>query len=125
MFPCLRVLSLRRSSTRGRCSASPPPILPDARAAPAAQENIDFQSTILSRFDLIFIIRDVRNEERDQQIARHVMALHRCRPAAQRPAEGRGPLARADGGTEPMGFEPKGWGLTRRGSRAFVAGVRK
>ena len=48
------------------------------RDMPCAQENIDFQSTILSRFDLIFIIRDVRNEERDQQIARHVMALHRC-----------------------------------------------
>jgi len=41
-----------------------------------AVENIDFQSTILSRFDLIFIIRDVRDAERDQRIARHVMSLH-------------------------------------------------
>ena len=29
-------------------------------------QNIDFQSTILSRFDLIFIVRDEHNESRDQ-----------------------------------------------------------
>jgi DNA replicative helicase MCM subunit Mcm2 (Cdc46/Mcm family) len=31
-----------------------------------ADENIEFQSTILSRFDLIFIVKDVYNAERDQ-----------------------------------------------------------
>jgi DNA replication licensing factor MCM5 len=41
-----------------------------------ASENIDFQSTILSRFDLIFIVRDVRNVERDMNIANHVIRLH-------------------------------------------------
>ena len=30
------------------------------------QQNIEFQTTILSRFDLIFIIKDEHNEERDQ-----------------------------------------------------------
>lgn len=39
-------------------------------------ENIEFQSTILSRFDLIFIVRDVRNDERDKMIADHVLSLH-------------------------------------------------
>ncbi|KAH6572507.1 hypothetical protein BASA62_003334 [Batrachochytrium salamandrivorans] len=39
-------------------------------------ENIDFQTTILSRFDLIFIIRDEHNEERDSTIARHVVGVH-------------------------------------------------
>ena len=39
-------------------------------------ENIEFQSTILSRFDLIFIIRDERNEARDKTIAEHVMKMH-------------------------------------------------
>ena len=33
-------------------------------------------STILSRFDLIFIVRDVRDEERDRGIAKHVMGVH-------------------------------------------------
>ncbi|KAJ3035949.1 minichromosome maintenance protein 5, partial [Rhizophlyctis rosea] len=39
-------------------------------------ENIDFQSTILSRFDLIFIVKDEHNVSRDQTIARHVLQVH-------------------------------------------------
>jgi DNA replication licensing factor MCM5 len=39
-------------------------------------ENIDFQTTILSRFDMIFIVRDDHNRERDEQIAKHVMNIH-------------------------------------------------
>ncbi|KAJ3121152.1 minichromosome maintenance protein 5 [Nowakowskiella sp. JEL0407] len=42
----------------------------------SATENIDFQSTILSRFDLIFIVKDEHNEERDRSIARHVVNVH-------------------------------------------------
>lgn len=42
----------------------------------SAAENIDFLPSILSRFDLIFIVRDVRNEQRDMEIARHVMGIH-------------------------------------------------
>lgn len=36
----------------------------------SAQENIDLQSTILSRFDLIFIVKDERSIEKDKLIAR-------------------------------------------------------
>ncbi|KAF8736738.1 hypothetical protein AX14_014061 [Amanita brunnescens Koide BX004] len=43
-------------------------------------ENIDFQTTILSRFDMIFIVRDEHNETRDRNIARHVMNIHMNRP---------------------------------------------
>lgn len=39
-------------------------------------ENINLMSTILSRFDCIFIIRDIREQERDRQIARHVLNVH-------------------------------------------------
>jgi DNA replication licensing factor MCM5 len=38
----------------------------------SASDNIDLQTTILSRFDLIFIVRDVPDEQRDQDIARWV-----------------------------------------------------
>ncbi len=41
-----------------------------------AQENIDLQTTILSRFDMIFIVRDERVYERDMQIADHVLNIH-------------------------------------------------
>lgn len=44
-------------------------------------ENIDFQTTILSRFDMIFILRDEHNEARDRTIARHVMNIHMMREA--------------------------------------------
>lgn len=39
-------------------------------------ENIEFQSTILSRFDLIFIVRDIQDDQRDKRIAEHVLSLH-------------------------------------------------
>jgi hypothetical protein len=35
-------------------------------------QNIDFQTTILSRFDMIFIVRDEHNETRDK------VTLSRC-----------------------------------------------
>ncbi|KAI9462354.1 MCM-domain-containing protein [Lactarius psammicola] len=45
-------------------------------------ENIDFQTTILSRFDMIFIVKDVHDEQRDRTIAKHVMNIHMNRPNA-------------------------------------------
>ena len=39
-------------------------------------ENIDFQTTILSRFDMIFIVKDEHNEQRDISIANHVINIH-------------------------------------------------
>ena len=42
----------------------------------STNENIDFEGTILSRFDLIFIIRDIKDRERDKRLARHIMDLH-------------------------------------------------
>lgn len=42
-----------------------------------AQENIDLQTTILSRFDLIFIVRDERDYAKDKAIAQHVVHIHR------------------------------------------------
>lgn len=42
----------------------------------SADDNIDFQATILSRFDMIFIIKDVRDRARDNRMAHHVIELH-------------------------------------------------
>jgi DNA replication licensing factor MCM5 len=39
-------------------------------------DNIDFQTTILSRFDMIFIVRDDHDRNRDERIAKHVMGIH-------------------------------------------------
>lgn len=42
----------------------------------SAADQIDLMTTILSRFDMIFLVRDVREEERDRMICRHVMGVH-------------------------------------------------
>jgi DNA replication licensing factor MCM5 len=41
-----------------------------------AQDNIDLQTTILSRFDLIFIVKDVRLYDQDKLIASHIIKVH-------------------------------------------------
>jgi DNA replication licensing factor MCM5 len=55
-------------------------------------ENIDFQTTILSRFDMIFIIKDEHDESRDQTIAKHVITTHMTGTAALSEAEGEIPI---------------------------------
>lgn len=42
----------------------------------STSENIAFETTILSRFDLIFIIKDVKNAVRDSRLATHIISLH-------------------------------------------------
>ncbi|XP_066992931.2 DNA replication licensing factor Mcm5 [Anabrus simplex] len=40
------------------------------------EENIDFMPTILSRFDMIFIVKDEHDETRDMTLAKHIMNVH-------------------------------------------------
>jgi replicative DNA helicase Mcm len=40
-------------------------------------ENISLPVTILSRFDLIFVLRDVPNKESDTKMSMHILELHR------------------------------------------------
>jgi len=39
-------------------------------------DQMDFETTILSRFDMLFLVRDVRDQERDYQLASHLAGLH-------------------------------------------------
>ncbi|KJH42056.1 MCM2/3/5 family protein [Dictyocaulus viviparus] len=39
-------------------------------------ENIDFMPTILSRFDMIYIVRDTHDVKRDETLAKHVIDVH-------------------------------------------------
>jgi DNA replication licensing factor MCM5 len=43
----------------------------------SATENIDFQATILSRFDLIFILRDIQEDAMDESLATHLINVHK------------------------------------------------
>lgn len=60
-----------------------------------AEENIDFMPTILSRFDMIFIVKDVHDEARDIRMAQHVVNVHMNVDAkkSNAPGEGEIPLA--------------------------------
>jgi replicative DNA helicase Mcm len=40
-------------------------------------ENVPLPVTILSRFDLIFVLRDVPNKEEDRKMSRHILEIHR------------------------------------------------
>jgi len=40
-------------------------------------DQMDFETTILSRFDMIFLVRDIRDEERDYSLAKHMFSLHK------------------------------------------------
>jgi len=43
----------------------------------STSEQMDFESTILSRFDMMFLVRDVRDPVRDFNLARHLAGLHK------------------------------------------------
>lgn len=57
------------------------------------EENIDFMPTILSRFDMIFIVKDVHEQNKDVLLAKHVMNIHiNAAQVTEQSAEGELPL---------------------------------
>ncbi|KAG5503430.1 hypothetical protein JKF63_05569 [Porcisia hertigi] len=64
------------------------------------EDQMDFQSSILSRFDLIFKVIDPRDPEMDQRLAHHVIGLHKGanRNRGRRGGGRAGALASAGGG---------------------------
>ena len=52
------------------------------------QEQIDFQTTILSRFDCIFVVRDIHNKERDEKMAHHIVDISASNKITTRKEEG-------------------------------------
>ena len=58
----------------------------------APGENIDFQTTILSRFDMIFVVKDQHDVHRDMSIAHHVMNVHTNGGTNEEQTEGEIPI---------------------------------
>ncbi|MGQ9542759.1 MAG: minichromosome maintenance protein MCM [Candidatus Bathyarchaeia archaeon] len=46
-------------------------------------ENINLPVTILSRFDLIFVMRDIPESDMDNKMSTHILTLHRLRTTAE------------------------------------------
>jgi DNA replication licensing factor MCM5 len=80
-----------------RCSvlAAANPIFGTWSSLSETAEQMDFATTILSRFDLIFLVKDVRDEARDLQIATHIISLHSTARSDQN-EESNAPLKIAD-----------------------------
>jgi DNA replication licensing factor MCM5 len=76
----------------------------------SASEQIDLMTTILSRFDLIFLVRDIREEARDLMICRHVMGVHIDNSSTSRRSGG------VSGGDGPLAFLSAVQGLVEEGS---------
>lgn len=67
------------ATLNARCAilAAANPVYSRYDDARTVAENLGFQSTLLSRFDLIFIIKDRPSEEFDRNIAKHVLSLRK------------------------------------------------
>eukprot|EP00879_Flechtneria_rotunda_P030207 GHRR01032809.1.p1 GENE.GHRR01032809.1~~GHRR01032809.1.p1 ORF type:complete len:279 (+),score=93.72 GHRR01032809.1:426-1262(+) len=91
------ITTVLKSRTSVLAAANPPTGRYDDLSS--AGDNIDLQTTILSRFDLIFIVRDVPDEQKDQAIARHVLSVHSgaSRPQGVSRGAAAGPGNAADG----------------------------
>jgi DNA replication licensing factor MCM5 len=58
----------------------------------STQDQIDFQTTILSRFDCIFLVKDVRDQKLDEEKARYVLDVNINSRIPERREEGEIPI---------------------------------
>jgi DNA replication licensing factor MCM5 len=66
------------TTLNSRCSvlAAANPIMGRLDDLKSTQDQIDFQTTILSRFDCIFLVKDQRDTKKDEEIAGHIIDLN-------------------------------------------------
>jgi DNA replication licensing factor MCM5 len=65
-----------RLNSRASVLAAANPIFGRYNELMQISDQMDLQTTILSRFDCIFLVKDINTEENNQRIAKHILDIH-------------------------------------------------
>jgi DNA replication licensing factor MCM5 len=83
-------------NTRTAVLAAANPMFGSWNSLEETADQMDFATTILSRFDLIFLVKDVRDYDRDRQIANHILGLHAGSASSSTVEEAEAPISVGD-----------------------------
>jgi len=70
-------------NSRAAIIAAANPILGRYNPYSTVAQNINLPVTLLSRFDIIWVLRDTPDKEKDRELAKHIITLHRDKPHNQ------------------------------------------